>query len=255
MDEIKNTYDNIFYKEDETFILLFKENCKDEIINLFQEILESEDANLILQKINFLFDMINQCIDIAIILETSSSLILKNQIGFIELLCEIYIKFPSEDELKNKIVEILKFLINNITINPNLYYYIFRSIVNKNKNSSIDTFNHYIDILEILYPNIENKDEQKKIKYFFFYNTAESGIQLISKILINTGFAFKFWFYLEKYHKNENSNLIKINIGEDIYKLTLNGNKVDIIVNDEIQEGLSYEINYEDWNNIVFFFL
>ena len=29
MDEIKNKFDNIFYKEDETFILLFKENCKD----------------------------------------------------------------------------------------------------------------------------------------------------------------------------------------------------------------------------------
>ncbi len=50
MDEIKNTYDNIFYKEDETFILLFKENCKEEKINLFQDILESEDANLIIQK-------------------------------------------------------------------------------------------------------------------------------------------------------------------------------------------------------------
>ena len=50
MEEIKNRFDNIFYKEDETFIPLFKENCKEEIINLFQDILESEDANLIIQK-------------------------------------------------------------------------------------------------------------------------------------------------------------------------------------------------------------
>ena len=253
MEEIKDRFDKIFYKdENENFIPLFKENCKDEIINLFKEILESKDANSILKKINFLFDMINQCIDIAIIFETSSSLILKNEIGFIELLCDLYIKFSSENELKDQIVVILKFLINNITINPNLYYYIFRSIVNKNKNTSIDTFNNYIDILEILYPKIDNKEEIKKEKYFFFYNKAESGIQIISKISFNRGFAFKFWFYLEKYHKNENSNLIKITLGEDIYKLNLNGNKVDILINDEIQEGLDYKINYEDWNNIVF---
>ena len=121
MEEIKDRFDKIFYKdENENFIPLFKENCKDEIINLFKEILESKDANSILKKINFLFDMINQCIDIAIIFETSSSLILKNEIGFIELLCDLYIKFSSENELKDQIVVILKFLINNITINPNL---------------------------------------------------------------------------------------------------------------------------------------
>ena len=42
MEEIKDRFDKIFYKdENENFIPLFKENCKDEIINLFQEILES----------------------------------------------------------------------------------------------------------------------------------------------------------------------------------------------------------------------
>ena len=253
MDQIKNRFDNIFYKdENNNFIPLFKENCKDEIINLFKEILESQDANSILEKINFIFDMINKCIDIAIILVSSPSLKIKHEIGFIELLCDIYIKFPSENELKNKIIEILIFLINNITINPNLYYYVLRSIVNKNKNPSIDTFNHYIDILEILYPKIDRKAEKKKEKYFFFYNKSESGIQIISKILIKNGFAFKFWFYLEKYHKNEKSNLININTGEDTYKLNLNGNNVDILINDEIQDGLNFAINYEEWNNIVF---
>ena len=57
-------------------------------------------------------------------------------------------KFPNENDLRNKIIEIIKFLINNITIEGNTYIFIFRSIVNKNKNPTIDTFN-YIDILKI----------------------------------------------------------------------------------------------------------
>ena len=92
----------------------------------------------------------------------------------------------------------------------------------------------------------------KKKNIFFFNNALESGIQIDKKIVIPTGFAFKFWFYIEKYHKNSNANLIKINIGENIYKLNLQGNTINIVFNDKIQEGLNYEIQEETWNNIVF---
>ena len=247
MEEMKNIFKDIFYTNDDgDYIPLFKENSQELIIKLYKDIYETNEPKLILNVINFMYEIMKKCVDIAIILESSLSIKIENKISFIELLSEIYVKFPNEVDLKNKIIEIIQFLIENISINPNNYFYIFRNIVNKEKNPSFETFNNYIDILKILYPKKEQS--VKKEKYFFFYNALESGIQIDKKIVIPTGFAFKFWFYIEKYHKNSNANLIKIKIGDNIYKLNLNGNEINIFINDKIQEGL----NYETWNNIVF---
>ena len=252
MEESNNKFKEIFYTDEEgNSYPLFKENCQNKIIDLLNELLNSEEPNLILKDINFIFDLIIKCHDIAIILINSPCLKIQKEISFIELLFEIYIKFPNENDLRNKIIEIIKFLINNITIEGNTYIFIFRSIVNKNKNPTIDTFNYYIDILKILYP-CKNDNKITKEKYFYFYNISESGIQVNEKIIIKNGFAFKFWFFIEKYHNNTNANLIKINIGENIYKLNLQGNKINILFNDKILEGINYEINEEKWNNIVF---
>ena len=232
MEESNNKFKEIFYTDEEgNYIPLFKENCQNKIIDLLNELLNSEEPNLILNDINFIYDLIKKCNDIAIILINSPSLKIQKDISFIELLFDIYIKFPNENDLRDKIIEIINYLINNITIEGNTYIFIFRSIVNKNKNPTIDTFNYYIDILKILYPH-KNDNKRKKEKYFYFYNISESGIQVNQKIIIKNGFAFKFWFFIEKYHNNINANLIKINIGENIYKLNLQ----------EIQEGINYEI-------------
>ena len=256
MDEdINIKFKNIFYfDEKETYIPLFKENSKEEIIKLFQEINDSKEQELILKILNFIYEMILKCYDIAIILVKSPSLTIENNISFIELLIEIYMKFSSENnQLKEKILEILKFLIENIPIDIKHYIYIFKSIINKDKNASKETFNKYIDILKTFYPKIDKlHQKEKKEKYFFFYNTLESGIQLNEKIDLKQGFAFKFWFYIEKYHKNENSNLIKLVIGDNIIKLNLTEKKINIIINEEIKEGLSYEIKEEKWNCIIF---
>ena len=256
MDEdINIKFKNIFYfDEKETYIPLFKENSKEEIIKLFQEIYDSKEQELILKILNFIYEMILKCYDIAIILVKSPSLTIENNISFIELLIEIYMKFSSENnQLKEKILEILKFLIENIPIDIKHYIYIFKSIINKDKNASKETFNKYIDILKTFYPKIDKlHQKEKKEKYFFFYNTLESGIQLNEKIDLKQGFAFKFWFYIEKYHKNENSNLIKLVIGDNIIKLNLTEKKINIIINEEIKEGLSYEIKEEKWNCIIF---
>ena len=252
MEESNNKFNEIFYTDEEgNYYPLFKENCQNKIIDLLNELLNSEESNLILNDINFIYDLIKKCNDIAIILINSPSLKIQKDISFIELLFDIYIKFPNENDLRDKIIEIINYLINNITIEGNTYIFIFRSIINKNKNPTIETFNSYINILKILYPH-KNDNKRKKEKYFYFYNISESGIQVNQKIIIKNGFAFKFWFFIEKYHNNINANLIKINIGENIYKLNLQGNTINIVFNDKIQEGLNYEIKEEKWNNIVF---
>ena len=252
MEESNNKFKEIFYTDEEgNYIPLFKENCQNKIIDLLNELLNSDKPNSILKDINFIYNLIIKCNDIAIILINSPSLKIKKKISFIELLFEIYIKFPKENDLKNKIIEIINFLINNITIEGNTYIFLFRNIINKNKNPTIETFDNYIDIIKILYPYKNNKIIKKE-KYFYFYNISESGIQINQKIIIENGFAFKFWFFVEKYHNNTNSNLIRINIGENIYKLNLQGNKINILFNDNIKDGLNYEIKKEKWNNIVF---
>ena len=154
-----------------------------------------------------------KCYDIAIILLKSESLIIEKNISIIELLIESYIKFPNNEKLKEKIFEILKFFIDNFSIDSKHYFYLFKNITNNNKNPSKETFINYIDILKIFYPKIENEKGKNIInneKYFFFYNIFESGLKIDKKIEIKNGFAFKFWFYIEKYHKNENSNLINV---------------------------------------------
>ena len=253
-EEINNKFKEIFYSDEEgNYYPLFKENSLEKIVNLYKEIKETNNSNLILEEITFIYNIILKNIDIAIILESSPSIKIEKEISFIELLCEIYVKFPSEKKLQEKILEILKFLINNISIKPNSYFYLLRSTVNTVKNPTIESFNNYIDLLEVFYPKIEKEEKrEKQDKYFYFYNKLESGIQVNNNIIIEKGFAFKFWFYLEKYHKNKNSSLIKITIGEDIYKLNLNEKEINIIINDEIQEELNYKINEEEWNNIVF---
>ena len=255
-EEIKIRFKNIFYcEENENFIPLFKENSKGEIIKLYQEIYNSNNPELILKIYNFLFEIMLKCYDIAIILIKSESLIIEKNISIIELLIESYIKFPNNEKLKEKIFEILKFFIDNFSIDSKHYFYLFKNITNNNKNPSKETFINYIDILKIFYPKIENEKGKNIInneKYFFFYNIFESGLKIDKKIEIKNGFAFKFWFYIEKYHKNENSNLINVKNRENIYKLNLTNNKINIILNEKIKEGLSYEIKENEWNCIIF---
>ena len=255
-EEIKIRFKNIFYcEENENYIPLFKENSKGEIIKLYQEIYNSNNPELILKIYNFLFEIMLKCYDIAIILIKSESLIIEKNISIIELLIESYIKFPNNENLKEKIFEILKFFIDNFSIDSKHYFYLFKNITNNNKNPSKETFINYIDILKIFYPKIENEKGKNIInneKYFFFYNIFESGLKIDKKIEIKNGFAFKFWFYIEKYHKNENSNLINVKNRENIYKLNLTNNKINIILNEKIKEGLSYEIKENEWNCIIF---
>ena len=258
MDEdIKIKFINIFYyeeNENENFIPLFKENAKNEILKLYQEIFNSNNPELILKLFNFLYEIMLKCYDIAIILLKSESLIIEKNISIIELLIESYMKFPNNENLKNKIIEILKYFIDNFSIDLKHYFYLFKNITNNNKNPSKETFNNYIDILKIFYPNEKAKETNiiNNEKYFFFYNIFESGLKIDKKIEIKNGFAFKFWFYIEKYHKNENSNLIKIKISNNIYQLNLTNNKINILLNEKIKEGLSYEIKEKEWNCIIF---
>ena len=109
MEESNNKFKEIFYTDEEgNSYPLFKENCQNKIIDLLNELLNSEEPNLILKDINFIFDLIIKCHDIAIILINSPCLKIQKEISFIELLFEIYIKFPNENDLRNKIIEIIK---------------------------------------------------------------------------------------------------------------------------------------------------
>ena len=91
MDEdIKIKFINIFYyeeNENENFIPLFKENAKNEILKLYQEILNSNNSELILKLFNFLYEIMLKCYDIAIIL-------LKSEFLIIKILIDSYLKFP-----------------------------------------------------------------------------------------------------------------------------------------------------------------
>ena len=175
MDEdIKIRFKKIFYSEEnenENFIPLFKENSKDEILKLYQEIFNSNNSELILKIYNFLYEIMLKCYDIAIILIKSESLIIEKNISIIELLIESYLKFPNNENLKDKIYEILHFFIDNFSIDTKHYFYLFKSITNNDKNPSKETFNNYLDILKVFYPKIEKEKETNPInheKYFFF---------------------------------------------------------------------------------------
>ena len=222
---IMNSFlDKIFINSKGTskIIPLLKKNCGEELKNLFdiskgKKKKDSMDS-FIVNKLNILNEIkkliSNKCEIIHIInnyLSKYDIYLLKNYIDlYLQYLFSKKNKQYSKDILQN-FEEIFIWFINCGLLNKDIIDYVFQKIAKMQleTNITIDSFDIYIPLIEILYGknnlNLKYDKLAKNYIYLFDRNTSiiKTNISSVDTIKVTNGCCIIIWFYLYEYC-NEN---------------------------------------------------
>ncbi len=125
-----------------------------------------------------------------------------------------------------------------------------------NNNHKYNSFIKYIDLLHLL---IGGKDDLNQFNFFSYDLKRCDGIKtdLKEPKLLNEGntLNFQLLFLTRNYHKNENINLIIIDLYQTKLELKLNGTHLKLFISGEERESMNFDINYDKWYKINFSFM
>ena len=187
----------------------------------------------------------------------------------------LFTKFPNiinilidfilyNEKLKEISIDLLKYFIQNITLEKKSLDYIFEKIGNEHREKKL-TDNKLFDYLNLLSLFYGQGIEVKKFipkKYFYFFDKSKSKIltnfNQDNNYIFNENFLIYFCFCIDEYCQNENTELINItfsNLNQFIVKL--DEQKISVFEKEKNEnkkfQNLQLEIKYNEWVIIKFY--
>ena len=251
---MSNSIEDIITFNKEENKLYFNKNYLEKLINLLNNLKDENESeeNKKKETLQKLKEIFIEYKEISIIIISSFFYDENNQIDLIEILIDIYLK---NENLREVSKDLLKFLLENITIEKRYYDYIYFKIgVDHRKNNlNVQKLSIYIKLLLLFYgKEIENKKFFPK-RYLFFLNPNESiiktNITKENKLFLRNNFSIYISFLIDKYSNNENCDLIGFTLeNEHNLNIKLNQNIIKVYYdNDKCYEKLNLEINLNEW--------
>ena len=261
---IDNTFlNNIFRisKEKSLLIPLLNNDCGKELKNIFSKPEKNIEFNSL---ISFILNKIQIIIEIKKIISNKYELIhiinnylLKYNISIFKNYIDLYLEFlfsknninqniidnnTSENIIKN-LEEIFIWFINCGLLNKDILDYVFQKIAKMQleQTLSIDSFNIYLSLIEILYGknNLKYKNDYIAKNYIYLFNKDTSIIKTnvspFNQINITNGFCIIMWFYFYDYcNENEKSKGILCQIMSKDLQI------IDIILSNDYDIDIKY---------------
>ena len=244
----------IFSKETWRTIPLLKKNCGEELRNIFDiskgKIKKDSLASIIVNKINILKEIKKLISNKFEIIHIINNYLSKYDIYLFKNYIDLYLQYLlsgkkdmlSKDILKN-FEEIFIWFINCGLLDKNIIDYVFQKIakLQLEQTLTIDTFNIYLPLIEILYGkntlNLKYDLIAKNYIYLFDRNTSiiKTNVSPLKTIKITNGFCILIWFYLYEYcYENQKSK------GTICQIITKDFQKIDFIINNNYDIDLKY---------------
>ena len=269
---IDNSFlNNIFKisKEKSLLIPLLNINCGKELKNIFvkpKENIENIEFNSL---ISLLYNKIKIITEIKKIISNKyetmhiiNNYLLKNNISIFKNYIDLYLQFlfsknkknnnildnnasTSENIIKN-FQEIFIWFINLGLLNKDIIDYVFQKIAKMQleQTLTIDSFNIYLSLIEILYGknNLNWKKDYIAKNYIYLFNKDTSIIKTnvspLNQINITNGFCIIMWFYFYEYcNENEKNKGILCQIMSKDLAI------IDIILSNDYDIDIKYNSN------------
>ena len=251
---MSNSIEDIITFNKEENKLYFNKNYLEKLINLLNNLKDENESeeNKKKETLQKLKEIFIEYKEISIIIISSFFYDENNQIDLIEILIDIYLK---NENLREVSKDLLKYLLENITIEKRYYDYIYFKIGfdHRKNNLNVQKLSIYIKLLLLFYgKEIENKKFFPK-RYLFFLNPNESiiktNITKENKLFLRNNFSIYISFLIDKYSNNENCDLIGFTLeNEHNLNIKLNQNIIKVYYdNDKCYEKLNLEINLNEW--------
>ncbi len=260
---IDSSINNIFIlsKEKKCIIPIFKKNCGKYILKLFDIPKENIDLELlisiILNKINIINEIKKIISNKIEIINIINNFLYKNDIYLFKNYINLYFlllfskknknqKILDTNKLNNiikKFYDIFIWFINCGLLNKDIIDYIFQKIskMQLEKTITLDSFNIYLPLIEILYGKNSSDFECNTIakNYIFLFNKLTSiiktNISPFNQIIIKNGLFILIWFYLYDYSSESYKSK-----GTICQIITKDLQKLDIILNNDYDIDLKY---------------
>jgi hypothetical protein len=211
---------NIFEEIDEGFYIPNPNTKKETIYSFFSfflnDTINEDKKNQVILKLKEIFDM-NK--DLPLIYFKDYSIEgKKEKLNLIQCIYDLY--FKSNNELKQNIINLIIFFINNHLINKNHIDYIYYKIGKEYSNENIENYESTLDLLITIFDNL-NKVKSNNIKeiYNSYINIiTENSIYKINNlseknpIFIEEGFCIEVYFYISKYDKKNEIKIMDIDL-------------------------------------------
>ena len=246
-------------KVDSNLIPFLRNNCGEDLKNIFNKPPENISNDLLISFINYKINIIKEIKKIISnryeIIHIINEYLLKYEISPFKYFIDLYLKYTffqynnknnlninSEEIIKN-LKEIIIWFIKCGLLNKDIIDYIFQKIskMQLEKKLTIDSINIYIPLLRILYGenklNIKRELIAKNYIYLFNRKTSiiKTNISPSNTIQVRNGICIILWFYLPEYcnEKEKTKGTICQILSNDLQK-------IDFIINNDYDIELKY---------------
>ena len=139
--------------------------------------------------------------------QNNEKIIEYEKVNLIQCLYYLYFKYKEEEQVKEKISDLLAIFIKNNLMKKDYIDYIFYKIGDEYSKNKIDNYEHAIDLLIVLFQNLNKEDSTNYKSYINLIsensNYIIKGITEKNPIFLEDGFCIEINFYLDNIEKNE----------------------------------------------------